>query len=101
MNKLGWLLVLATCFCPAMVRAAEQNVEVPNFIIIFCDDMGYADIGPFGAEGYKTPHLDRMARQGMKFTDFYVGRSFCSPSRAALLTGACIHVDGGQSKSLL
>ena len=61
----------------------------PNFIIVFCDDMGYADIGPFGAEGYATPHLDRMAREGMKFTDFYVGRSFCSPSRAALMTG-CI-----------
>jgi arylsulfatase A-like enzyme len=61
----------------------------PNFIIIFCDDMGYADIGPFGAEGYETPNLNRMAREGMKFTDFYVGRSFCTPSRAALMTG-CI-----------
>ncbi|HJN09511.1 MAG TPA: sulfatase [Pirellulaceae bacterium] len=60
-----------------------------NFIIIFCDDMGYADIGPFGARGYQTPHLDRMAEEGMKFTDFYVGRSFCTPSRAALMTG-CI-----------
>ncbi len=89
MKRLGWLLVLATCFRSAIASAAEQNVEVPNFIVIFCDDMGYADIGPFGAEGYKTPHLDRMARQGMKFTNFYVGRSFCSPSRAALLTG-CI-----------
>jgi arylsulfatase A len=68
-------------------RAASQRA--PNFIVIFCDDMGYADIGPFGAEGYQTPHLDRMAREGMKFTDFYVGRSFCSPSRAALMTG-CI-----------
>jgi arylsulfatase A len=63
--------------------------RAPNFIIVFCDDMGYADIGPFGAQGYQTPHLDRMAREGMKFTDFYVGRSFCTPSRAALMTG-CI-----------
>jgi arylsulfatase A-like enzyme len=61
----------------------------PNFIIVFCDDMGYADIGPFGAEGYQTPHLDRMAKEGIKFTDFYAARSFCSPSRAALMTG-CI-----------
>ncbi len=68
-------------------RAASQRAT--NFIIIFCDDMGYADIGPFGAKGYQTPHLDRMAREGMKFTDYYVGRSFCTPSRAALLTG-CI-----------
>jgi arylsulfatase A len=59
----------------------------PNIIIIFCDDMGYADIGPFGAEGYSTPHLDRMAKEGMTFTDFHVGRSVCSPSRAALMTG--------------
>ena len=66
-----------------------HNSTLPNFIIVFCDDMGYADIGPFGAEGYRTPHLDRMAKEGMKFTDFYVGRSFCTPSRAALLTG-CI-----------
>ena len=65
------------------------STRAPNFIVIFCDDMGYADIGPFGAEGYETPHLDRMAREGMKFTDFYAGRSFCSPSRAALMTG-CI-----------
>lgn len=69
-----------------VLQAAERS---PNFIIIFCDDMGYADIGPFGAEGYTTPNLDRMAREGMKFTDFYVGRSFCTPSRAALMTG-CI-----------
>ena len=68
--------------------AAEQP-DPPNVIVVFCDDMGYGDIGPFGAEGYATPNLDRMAAEGMKFTDFYVGRSFCSPSRAALLTG-CI-----------
>lgn len=72
---------------PSNASATPQRP--PNFVIIFCDDMGYADIGPFGAEGYETPHLDSMAREGMKFTDFYVGRSFCSPSRAALMTG-CI-----------
>ena len=65
------------------------SARAPSFIIIFCDDMGYADVGPFGAEGYQTPHLDRVAEEGIKFTDFYVGRSFCSPSRAALMTG-CI-----------
>ena len=59
----------------------------PNFVVIFCDDMGYADIGPFGAKGYETPNLDRMAAEGMTFTDFHVAQSFCSPSRAALLTG--------------
>jgi arylsulfatase A len=92
-------LVCACCFAPILraQQAGDQTrkhshadgARPPNFIVIFCDDMGYADIGPFGAEGYKTPNLDRMAAEGMRFTDFYVGRSFCSPSRAALLTG-CI-----------
>jgi arylsulfatase A-like enzyme len=81
------LLFLA--FSHIAVLAVAREAAKPNFIIVFCDDMGYADIGPFGAEGYQTPHLDRMAREGMKFTDFYAGRSFCTPSRAALLTG-CI-----------
>ena len=80
-------LILVSLFCGAHAGADENRP--PNFIVIFCDDMGYADIGPFGAKGYSTPQLDRMAREGMKFTDFYVGRSFCTPSRAALLTG-CI-----------
>jgi arylsulfatase A-like enzyme len=59
----------------------------PNFIIILTDDQGYADVGCFGAEGFETPHLDRIAAEGMRFSDFYVGSSVCSPSRAALLTG--------------
>jgi arylsulfatase A-like enzyme len=61
--------------------------EKPNFIIIFTDDQGYADVGCFGAEGFETPNLDRMAAEGAKFTDFYSLASICSPSRAALLTG--------------
>ena len=63
----------------------------PNVIVIFMDDMGYADIGPFGATAYKTPHLDRMAREGRIFTDFYVTQAVCSASRAGLLTG-CYNV---------
>lgn len=65
----------------------EEQSKSPNIIVIFCDDMGYADIGPFGAKGYTTPNLERMAKEGCKLTSFYVGRSVCSPSRAALLTG--------------
>ena len=67
---------------------------MPNIVIIFIDDMGYADIGPFGAEGYKTPHLDRMAKEGRIFTDFYVTQAVCSASRAGLLTG-CYNVRVG------
>ena len=58
----------------------------PNFVLIFIDDMGYGDIGPFGASR-ATPHLDRMAEEGMKLTDFYVSSAACTPSRAALMTG--------------
>jgi arylsulfatase A-like enzyme len=59
----------------------------PNFVLIFCDDLGYADIGPFGAKGYATPNLDRVAAEGMKFTDFHTAAAVCSASRVALMTG--------------
>jgi arylsulfatase A len=59
----------------------------PNFVIIFCDDLGYGDLGCFGHPTIRTPHLDRMAAEGQKWTHFYVGASVCTPSRAALLTG--------------
>ena len=68
--------------------------KTPNVVVIFMDDMGYADIGPFGAEAYKTPHLDQMAREGRVFTDFYVTQAVCSASRAGLLTG-CYNVRVG------
>ena len=61
--------------------------ETPNVILIFIDDMGYGDVGFNGASGPRTPHLDEMARNGMRFTDFYVGCPVCSGSRTALLTG--------------
>jgi arylsulfatase A len=59
----------------------------PNIVIIFIDDMGYADIGPFGATTYKTPNLDRMAKEGRIFTDFHAATAVCSASRAGLMTG--------------
>ena len=62
--------------------------KLPNIIIIFTDDQGYADLGSSGAKGFSTPNLDKMAEEGMKFTNFYSASSVCSPSRAALLTGS-------------
>jgi arylsulfatase A len=59
----------------------------PNFIIIFCDDMGYGDLSCFGHPTIRTPNLDKMAAEGQRWTNFYVGASVCTPSRAALLTG--------------
>jgi arylsulfatase A len=68
----------------------------PNIVIIFTDDQGYQDMGVFGSPDIKTPNLDRMAGEGMRFTDFYVGASVCSASRAALLTGCYPHRVGVQ-----
>ena len=59
----------------------------PNVVLIFIDDMGYGDVGVYGAEGYSTPNLDRLAAEGMLFTDFYASQAVCSASRASLLTG--------------
>ena len=59
----------------------------PNFVVIFCDDLGYGDLGCYGHPTIQTPNLDRMASQGVKFTQFYAAAPVCTPSRAALLTG--------------
>ena len=59
----------------------------PNFIIVNCDDLGYGDLGCYGSTLNQTPHIDEMAAEGMRFTDFYMASSVCSPSRAAMLTG--------------
>ncbi len=78
------LLALFALLLSTHARAAEK----PNVIIIFADDLGYGDLGSYGAKGYKTPHIDRIAKEGVRFTDFYVSSPVCSASRAALLTGS-------------
>ncbi len=78
-------LPLLTC---SFVVAAERDskAHLPNVVVIFCDDLGYADIGPFDGK-IPTPNLDRMAKEGRTFTNFYAAQAVCSASRAALLTG--------------
>lgn len=76
----GWVTV-AAC------NGSALEIRPPNFIIILADDMGYADLGCFGSTRNRTPHLDRLAAEGMKFTDFHVVSSACSASRAGLMTG--------------
>ena len=64
-----------------------QNNNIPNYIVIFVDDMGYGDLGVYGNPTISTPHLNKMANEGQKWTQFYSAASVCTPSRAALLTG--------------
>ncbi|HPK46128.1 MAG TPA: sulfatase-like hydrolase/transferase, partial [Spirochaetota bacterium] len=65
----------------------EKMKSLPNIIIILADDMGYGDLGCYGSRAINTPNIDRLAQQGMRFTDFYCASPLCSPSRAGLLTG--------------
>jgi len=90
MNRILFLTLVIFCgiLVPSFIFAAEdRGAAQPNVVIIFTDDLGYADVGCFGAEGYKTPHIDKMAKQGRRFTSFYVSQAVCSASRASLLTG--------------
>ena len=104
MTRRGFLKALgfgaaAAAVGPALGRAAlaaggaapvgpgGNGPKRPNFVILFTDDQGYQDLGCFGSPKIKTPNLDRMAAEGMKFTDFYSAASVCSPSRLALMTG--------------
>lgn len=73
--------------------------SAPNIVVLFADDLGYGDLGCYGATAYQTPHLDRLATEGVRFTDFYVSSPVCSASRAALLTG-CYHERVGISGAL-
>ena len=79
--------LLGLCLSGIAGQAAREEPRPPNVVLIFADDLGYADLGCYGAEGIATPNLDRLAREGTRFTDFYAAQAVCSASRAALLTG--------------
>ncbi|MBA2115770.1 sulfatase family protein [Bremerella alba] len=87
--SLRLLLLAIVTTCSAKLSWAQEGSEPkqPNFVVIFCDDLGYGDLGCFGNPTIRTKHLDRMAGEGMKFTQFYVAAPVCTPSRAALMTG--------------
>ena len=71
----------------AGTRTFAAPKRKPNFVIIFCDDLGFGDVGTTGGKTIKTPNIDRMAREGTVLTDYYAAATLCTPSRAGLLTG--------------
>ncbi len=85
------LCVLLPALCvvaePADVEPATAAERAPNIIVILADDLGYGDISSFGAQGIQTPHIDQLAADGLKLTQFYAAAPVCTPSRAGLLTG--------------
>ncbi|WP_339717845.1 sulfatase [Cyclobacterium amurskyense] len=87
--RLYWPTMLV--FLLVSISSCTENDNTtesqPNIIIFFTDDQGYADLGTYGAEGFETPNLDRLAAEGIRFTNFYVPATVCTPSRAGLLTG--------------
>ena len=83
LRRRDFLTLLASQALPLHAAAAQR----PNFVVIFADDLGYGDLACFGSQTNKTPHLDLMAREGARFTDFYVPMPFCAPSRSSMLTG--------------
>lgn len=89
-NPVSSMLRHLILLCIVLFLASSLLAAPPNVILIYADDLGYADLGCTGARGYATPNLDRLAREGVRCTDFYVSSPVCSASRAALMTG-CYH----------
>jgi arylsulfatase A-like enzyme len=80
----GVILSIATVTFPA---AAQGTAAKPNVVLIMMDDLGYGDLGSYGAPDAKTPNIDRLAREGIRFTDSYANGAVCSPTRTALMSG--------------
>lgn len=96
MSKLSVAFLFA-CFCSASVAVEPSK---PNIVFILVDDLGYGDLGCYGQKLIKTPRLDQMAAEGIRFTDFYAGNTVCAPSRSVLMTGQHMghtHVRGNAS----
>ncbi len=80
-------LALAVALFPFLSLAAQPAAAPPNVVLIITDDMGYADLGSYGARDIRTPNIDRLAREGVRFTDFYANGATCTPTRAGLISG--------------
>ncbi|WP_417444463.1 arylsulfatase [Joostella sp.] len=92
--NISYNMVLISCLLSILFSCKEETANVepvqkkaPNIVFIIADDMGVGDLGCYGQEYIKTPNIDRLASQGIKFTNFYAGSTVCAPSRASLMTG--------------
>src|SRR5687768_12923794 len=85
-NIISQALLIATFFNGGNAMAAEK-IEKPNIIFMLSDDLAMGDVGAYGQKLIQTPHLDRMAREGTRYTQAYCGTTVCAPSRTSLMTG--------------
>ncbi|RLS97517.1 MAG: arylsulfatase, partial [Planctomycetota bacterium] len=83
-----WLLACGASCSPLCAEGpVSQTANSPNIVLIFADDLGFGDLGCYGQKRWKTPNIDSIASQGVRFTDFHSSQPVCSASRASLLTG--------------
>ena len=82
-----WSLLLAFVVAPVASARGQPTTDRPNIVLIITDDLGAGDLGVYGSRDIKTPNLDRLAREGTRFTDFYANATTCTPTRAGLMTG--------------
>lgn len=87
LGLLSILLFAVGCREASESDSASSDAPRPNIVLIVADDLGYGDLGSYGQQQIQTPHLDRMAREGLRFTQFYAGSTVCAPSRSVLMTG--------------
>ncbi|HZN11776.1 MAG TPA: sulfatase-like hydrolase/transferase, partial [Blastocatellia bacterium] len=89
LSKLTALVFTLVVLCPtpAVAQGGRKAAVKPNIILILADDLGYGDLGSYGQTKIRTPHLDRLAAEGMRFTQCYAGTTVCAPSRSSLMTG--------------
>lgn len=85
-NKTIWFTGVGLACLPTLLWA-KQNAQQPNILFILCDDMGYGDLACYGQPFIHTPHIDQMAKEGMRFTQAYAGSPVSAPSRATIMTG--------------
>lgn len=87
MNRNLFLTGISILLLSSVNSGCIKQTDKPNIIYIIADDMGYRDLGCYGNDKIQTPHLDKMAEQGMRFTQHYAGSTVCAPSRGSLMTG--------------